>query len=148
MVTVLGMWEPVWMDPERTERRLWKQTIEAFAVDQWGMCAVHGGPFTSPVQFADAAAMLAAYPGPKTFLIPPGRLDGLTLGVDYAANGPLKDYVHPENAIYVFGSGNDNLVAYLTAADDVVEICTPAATDMFGPVAMGVALYDRCRKIA
>ena len=50
------------MDPERTERRVWKQTIQAFAVDTWGMCDVHGGPFTSPIQYDDLDTMLAAHP--------------------------------------------------------------------------------------
>lgn len=137
MVTVLGMWECGWMDAERTERRIWKQTIQAFGVDSWGMCDVHGGPFTSPRQFADLGAMLAAHPGRKTFLIPPGRTDSAQ---------SLELYAHPVNAIYVFGNSGESLVGHVTDSDDVVSICTPVEADMFGHAAVAVALYDRLVK--
>lgn len=137
MVTVLGMWEHDWMEAERTERRLWKQTIQAFGVDAWAMCDVRGGPFTSPLQHDDLASMLAAYTGPKTFLITPGSFEGGT---------PLCDYVHPENAIYVFGNSQESLVNAVTEADAVVSICTPVEAAMFGPAALAAVLYDRMVK--
>jgi len=137
MVTVLGVWESGWMDAERTERRLWKQTIQAYAVDVWAMSAVKGGPFTSPLQYATVEEMLAAHPGPKTFLIPPGRVEG---SLDLSA------YRHPEHAIYVFGNSNNNMVNYVESGDDVVSILTPKTTDMFAPVALAPVLYDRLCK--
>ena len=136
MVVVLGMWER-WVEPERTERRLWKQTLTAFGVDRWGMCDVRGGPFTSPVQFVDLKTMLAAYPGPKTFLIPPGRIEGSV---------SLAEYKHPAEAIYVFGNSAENLVRSVTPVDDVVSIYTPARADLFGIVVVGAVLYDRMVK--
>ena len=137
MITVLGLWELGWMEAERTERRIWKQTLQAFAVDNWGMCPPQGGVFSSPVQYADMTTMLAAHPGPKTFLVPRERVEGST---------PLKDYVHPSDAIYVFGSSVENLVSHITEADDVVTIYTPALTDMFASSAMTAVLYDRLAK--
>lgn len=137
-VTVLGMWER-WLEPERFERRVWKHTIQAFKVDRWGMCDVAGGPFTSPVQYADLATMLAAHPGPKTFLIPPGRIEG---------TGNLSEYEHPENAIYVFGRGGENLVKHVTPADDVVSIHMPlGGAELYAAVALGQVLYDRQVKL-
>ncbi len=138
MVIVLGMWER-W-GPKRTERRLWKQTLTAFAVDQWGMCDVNGGPFTSPVQYADLETMLAAYPGPKTFLIPPGRVSSPRRNAD------LVHYQHPADAIYVFGRGGESLVRCVTSHDDVVSIYTPDRAELFGAVAVGAVLYDRLVK--
>ena len=142
MVTILGMWEPTWMSAERTERRLWKQTVQAFAVDTWAMSPAQGGEFTSPVQYADLAAMLAAHPGPKTFLIPEDT--ATTAGLSFV---DLPDYAHPTNAIYVFGSGTVNMVDHVTEADDVVCICTPGSTHMFAPGVVVAVLVDRCSKL-
>lgn len=139
MISVLGMWER-WPEPERLERRLWKATIEAFAVDAWSMCDVYGGPFTSPVQYEDLVTMIAAHPGPKTFLIPPGRVDKRSEWFN------LDNYDHP-NGIYVFGCARENLVRYVTPADDVVSICTPQRADLFGAVALAAVLYDRMVKL-
>jgi hypothetical protein len=131
------MWESTWMDAERTERRLWKQTIQAFAVDRWGMCPAHGGPFTSPVQHDSLASMLAAHPGRKTFLIPPGRI---------LRTAGLAEYEHPADAIYVFGRAGETLVQHVTDGDDVVTIFTPGSAVMFGHVALAAVLYDRLVK--
>ncbi len=136
-ITVLGMWEAVWMEAERTERLLWKQTINAFAVDRWSMCSVQGGPFTRPTQHTDVAAMLAAHPGPKTFLIPAERFEG---SLD------LADYEHPDNAIYVFGNTNQSLAGHVTEADEVVSIYTPVSADMFAHAVLAAVLYDRLVK--
>lgn len=136
MITVLGMWEPGWMEAERTERRLWKQTVQAFGVTRWAMADVRGGPFTSPVQYETLQEMLAAHPGPKTFLIPPGRTDSWRLA----------DYVHPQNAIYVFGNSKETLVDAVTPDDEVVSICTPNQSVMFGHVALAPVLFDRMVK--
>ena len=139
MVTVLGMWEATWLDPERSERRLWKQTIQAYGVDRWAMCSVHGGPFTSPVQFKTLEEMLAAHSGPKTFLIAPGRsLRSRTRS--------LREYSHPRDAIYVFGNVTENLLAHVRDVDDVVEIRTPNKSVLFAPVALGAVLHDRSMK--
>lgn len=136
MVTVLGMWESTWMEAERTERRLWKQTIQAFQVDTWAMAPCKGGPFTSPVQYDTLAEMLEAHPGPKTFLIPPGRTDAID----------LVDYEHPEDGIYVFGNVPQNLVSYITDEDIVVMIDTPHQSDLFASACVSVVLYDRIAK--
>jgi len=137
MVTILGLWEVLWMEAERTERRLWKQTLQGFGYDQWAMAPVQGGTFTSPVQYPDLASMLAAYPGPKTFLIPPGRVDGSL---------PLCSYTHPADAIYVFGNTTENLVGHVSEFDEVVSICTPFAPEMFPSEALAIVLYDRMIK--
>jgi len=143
MITVLGMWETTWMDAERTERRLWKQTIQAFAVDTWAMAPPQGGVFTSPVQYADLASMLAAHPGPKTFLLPSDTAAAASLTyVD------LHDYTHPADAIYVFGSARESLVAHVTEGDAVVSICSPGGAHLFSSSAMAIVLADRCAKMA
>ncbi len=125
------------MDSDRTELRLWKQTIEAFGVEHWCMSPTNNVVYTSPIQHADMEAALAAHPGKKTFMIMPGRMDPVA---------DLKTYVHPENAIYVFGCGTDNLVGHVTADDDVVGMHTPSLTAMFGSAAVAAVLWDRLQK--
>ncbi len=138
MITILGMWER-WENPELVpERRLWKCTIDAFAVDAWGMCDVQGGPFTGLDQYADLATMLAAYPGPKTFLVPANHVEVST---------SLAAYVHPADAIYVFGRAGETLVGHVTPADDVVSIGVPLPeSDMFAATVLPAVLYDRMAK--
>lgn len=134
MVTVIGLWEDVWLDTERSERRLWKQTIQAFKVDRWVMVPSNGKEFTSPTQYDTMQEALDAVEGKKIFLIPPERV-GNSLD--------LVKYEHPEDATYVFGNVPENLVSYIRPEDDVVSIYTPAQTDMFGGVALAAVLYDR-----
>lgn len=137
MVTVLGMWEHGWMDAERTERRLWKQTIQSFAVDHWAMSDVRGGPFSSPLQHDTPEAMLEAHSGPKTFLIKPGVVD---------RSEKLSAYVHPPNAIYVLGNALRGLEDLVSDADSVVSICTPRGAALFACAALAAVLYDRMVK--
>jgi len=137
VITVLGMWEAGWFENARTERRLWKQTIQAFGVDAWEMCGVRGGPFTSPVQHESPRAMLDAHPGRKTFLVPPGRVPGSV---------SLADYHHPRDAVYVFGCAGDTLAGYVADGDHAVSIVTPRDTDLFAPAALAAVLYDRTVK--
>jgi len=136
VITVLGLWESLWFEGERTERRIWKQTIQAFGVRHWAMCGINGGPFSSPAQFPDVESMLAAYPGRRTFLIPPGRVESVD----------LVDYSHPPDAIYVFGNTTESLARYVTPNDDVVSIHTAAPVDLFPYPALGAVLYDRMAK--
>ena len=138
MVTVLGLWESDWMDAERTERRLWKQTIEAFAVDTWAMVPQKGGPFTSPIQYATAAEMLAAHPGPKVFLMMPESSP--------AGAVRLRDFVHPAGAIYVLGNGHEDLASYVQEGDQIVSIETPQPAALFACAALSAVLFDRLAK--
>lgn len=126
------------MDAERTERRLWKQTIQAFAVDRWAMCDVRGGPFSSPEQYTDLASMLAAHPGRKTFLIPRESVP--------SDSCDLRDYEHPTDAIYVFGNSSESLASHVAESDAVVSIVTPHRATLFGHVALSAVLYDRMVK--
>jgi len=141
MITVLGLWDPVWMDPARTERRLWKQTIKAYAVDTWGMVPPRGGPFSSPVQYETPAEMLAAHDGPRTFLIAP---DSVPHG--HARRYELAEYEHPGRAIYVLGNTADGLAKHVRPCDDVVSMRTTVRAHMFGHAVICAVLYDRQSK--
>jgi len=143
MITVIGMWEPDWMESGRTERRFWKQTLQSYKVDEWIMCPPQGRVFTSPLQFADVATALAntANTGKRIYLTP--AKTAIANDIPYTM---MNNYVHPTDAIYIFGSGAVDNVSLITANDDVVAIDTVTDTDWFAPLAMSVALYDRFSK--
>lgn len=145
-VTVIGMWEANWMDAERSERRLWKQTIDAYDVDVWAMCPANQYVFTSPAQFPTMQAALDAHPGPKTFLIRPGILPSVVPPVIPAIEQGLPAYQHPADAIYCFGNSNEHLGNYVTISDHVVSINTPVNSAFFGCCALTAVLYDRSAK--
>ena len=134
MVTVIGMWESEWMDWERTERRIWKQTIQAFEVDHWVMVPGETGKFTSPEMYDDMKTALAACPGKKTFLVAPKS---------YPDAKPLHLYKHPKDAIYVFGNSVEHLLGFVTDKDDIIGLHTPVPSGMFGHTVLCSVLYDR-----
>ena len=137
MVTVIGLWEPVWMDSERSERRLWKQTMQAFKVDQWIMTPSNGKVFSCPVQYDTIEEALNSVEGKKTFFVPSKTAKGIK----------LEDYKHPKNAIYVIGSAAENLKKYMTDDDDIVTLYTDGDTDLFGCCFIPIVLYDRFLKM-
>jgi tRNA(Leu) C34 or U34 (ribose-2'-O)-methylase TrmL len=136
VITVASLWEADWMDSERTERRIWGQTINAYNVDRWIMSPGQPGKFTSPEQFEHIDEMFEALEAPRTFLVAPGTRNGI----------PLDAYTHPEDAIYVFGNAQNNLCKYIRPQDDVVTIYTPTQAAMFGHAVVGTVLFDRARK--
>ncbi len=136
-VTVASLWDPKWMEAERTERRIWKQTIQAYDVDHWIMAPGRPGQFTSPQQFETVDEMMDFFRPPRTFLIAPKTMKGK----------PLENYKHPEHAIYVLGNTADNMVRFIRPGDHVVSIYTPTESAMFGHAVLGTVLYDRARKI-
>ena len=141
MITVIGAWEENWMDAERTERRLWKQTLQSYQVDNWFMTPPQYGEFTSPLQYKTVQEALDASTGKRIFLTPEATVNeyGLT-------TISLADYVHPEDAVYIFCNAISNNHSVIRDEDDVVTIFTPQKTDWFAPVAMGATLYDRFTK--
>lgn len=135
MITVLGIWEPTWMEP-RVERRVWSQTIVSFEIDTWAMAGGDKPKWTIPAHYSEIGDMVDCYPGRKTFLIAEGRTDSVS----------LPDYQHPEDAIYVFGNTPNNLVRLVRDMDDVVSIPTPYNATMFAHCALPIVLYDRMVK--
>jgi tRNA(Leu) C34 or U34 (ribose-2'-O)-methylase TrmL len=134
-ITILGVWEPTWMEP-RVERRVWKQTLDSFKADKWAMTGLDSSSWSIPHYYPDMEEMLEAYPGKKTFLIAPDRTESLDLA----------DYQHPEDAIYVFGNTPNSLVKYVSEDDDVVSIHTPHNATLFGHCTLPIVLYDRLLK--
>lgn len=57
----------------------------------------------------------------------------------------LKDFVHPEHAIYVFGHDTKNIKPdqFKLKADHQVYIPTPSDAEMWSFQALGIVLWDR-----
>jgi hypothetical protein len=63
--------------------------------------------------------------------------------LDESAVTPLQDFVHPENAIYIFGRSTLNNIQDKIKHDYSVKIVTPEFKGMFGVSAAGALLYAR-----
>lgn len=118
---VVGLFDKEWFEHRKTEWRLWKQATNAFACK---LELVH-----EPYQIWEM-------PGPKTFLMPHPKL----------VTTPLSEYVHPEDAIYVFGNTRESLRDQVKPEDEVVTIYTYNTAHMFGHTTAGIVLYDRMLK--
>lgn len=124
-VTVIGMWEPGFSESEQIiEWRMWKQTVEAFAVDRWVMVRTADNPHPSAGTFERYAKIRGALNSldeslPRVFLTPRGGI-------------PLKDFVSPRDVVYVFGNASfDPAVQLMRPQDLRVTIPTPQPIDMF-----------------
>lgn len=137
MITVIGMWEQGYtLEQTFIEDTVWKQTLCAFAVDRFVMVdypEVHIDNVTSPEQFPTMEDALASSEGERVFLsyqTVEGILD-------------MKNFVHPIDAIYIFGRPGDNLTRYMREKDHKVHIATPNNTDMLGCSCVAAVLYAR-----
>lgn len=125
MITVIGIWEPTWFEYAKTERRVWKQTIDSFNVDVWCM-------YVDPEEMERDEK-------PWTFLVAPRSCDENAI--------PLTEFEHPKDAVYVFGNTPNHLKRYIREGDQVVTIPVPNPNaSMFGHCALPVVLYDRMIK--
>lgn len=133
-VTVVGGWDEAWMDPERTERRIWRQTIEGFNVDEWFMAPDRKTTTSRPTQFDSVEVALEQAQGKRVFLMLPSTVEGLDLAT----------YHHPKDAVYVFGTTADSLQSLVRPGDDVVSLYLPnEKAEEFGHVVLGQVLYHR-----
>jgi len=136
MITVIGMWEPGY-SAEQTffEDTVWKQVINAYNVDRFVMVAEQDTRIANlsvPEQFNTMEEALASSTGNRVFL---------TFSEIGATS--LRDFIHPENAIYIFGRPGDNLQRYITDNDYRVHIVTPSNIDMLACSCISAVLYAR-----
>ena len=67
--------------------------------------------------------------------------------VDISGDIELQDFVHPENALYVFGKGGTNPIVYKEEEDVVLSVRTPAEMGhLFPHQVASIILYDRMNK--
>ena len=136
MITVIGMWEQGYSQEQMfLEDTIWKQTLSAFAVDRFIMVRYPGVSLTGvsiPEQYDTMEEALASSIGERVFLTFPA-----------ASATDLSAFVHPTEAVYIFGRPADNLLQYIRPQDHRVHIFTPANVDMLACSCVSAVLYSR-----
>ncbi len=136
MITVIGMWEQGYTSEQTyIEDTAWKQTLSAYAVDRFVMVdypEVHLDNVTSPEQYLTMQEALDSSVGELVFMV-----------FDPVGAVLLQDFIHPADAVYIFGRPGDNLSSYVRDSDHKVHIATPANVDMLGCSCVASVLYDR-----
>jgi hypothetical protein len=136
VITVIGIWEPGYTFEQMfIEETIWNQTLSAFGVDRFIMvCGPHQEKpaQTSPEECSSMQEALDVSVGEKVFLTFPS--EGAT---------SLKDFTHPENAVYIFGCPGENLLSYIQPEDHQVHIFTHNDVDMLACSCVAAVLYDR-----
>jgi hypothetical protein len=131
MVVVAGVWEEGWFD-NRTELNLWHFPLKDFGVDEFAMTPKSGMKTSKVSQFHSIEEMVNHYGLPVIVCTEDGDSD-------------LKDFVHPENALYMFNrtSGGELPIT----PDHTLRIKTKLNKGMlWGHQAASIILYDRLNK--
>jgi|TARA_R110000851_G_scaffold160270_1_gene303504 DNA-binding cell septation regulator SpoVG len=123
MVKVYALREHGWFENQKLESFIWKQTKNAFGVDN--------------VILENSFESIDEEETTKVFLVMPNRID---------KSVELKDFVHPKNASYIFGNAVDNLVRFIGDDDKAVHITTHQASALFGVTVVGAVMFDRMSK--
>lgn len=133
MVEVAGIWELGWSAPI-TEIEHWGMAMRSFGVERISMTPVTGVRFKLLDEYATWDAMLAA----KSYLTP--------VFVDENSEVELRDFEHPEDALYVFGKANYAPLHTYGEGHLSVRIDCPLKGMLWPHQAMSVVLYDRDSK--
>lgn len=118
-----------------TEHSHWSYPLRDFEVDEFIMCPVSG--ISEDVkEYAELSLAIADNPGLKVVF------------VDERGTETLTNFVHPENAIYIFGKASQSpLATYYKEGDLSIRIETPANLGLLWPhQAAVIVLYDRMLK--
>jgi hypothetical protein len=135
IVKVLSSWELAWNAPIK-EVELWEYPLREFGVDSLEMFPITGIRNSFLKEHETFEEAIAANPGlVKVFVDEHGETD-------------LRDFVHPENALYIVGKTTLSLErAYRQPGDKSIVISTRNSTGLFwGHQVAMVVLYDRYNK--
>lgn len=134
MVSVAGLWELGWNTPIK-EAELWEYPLRDFGVDHWLMSPISGIDNLFVQEYRDLAAVIQDH-----------RARGIpVVFVDEKGASPLREFVHPTDALYVLGKTSlSPLIAYGRSDDLSVRIETPLAGGLlWAHQAATLVLYDR-----
>ncbi len=137
MIKVAGVWEHGWNVPI-IEINQWELLLREFGVTHLYMIPVAG-----------------LLPYPKVNLTEKNSIKEVIeenreltcVFVDERGETDLRDFVHPQDVLYVFGAGNKDIFMYKGEKDLSVRIPTPRNKAlMFATEACAIVLYDRYLK--
>jgi len=132
-IEVAGLWEMGWSAPV-TESVLWEYAMREFGISRLNMTPVSG----------IKKRWVFEYPSIEEIL---QDRDGLTpVFVDENAQTELRDFVHPSNALYVFGKGTYSPFSKMAEGHKSVKIGTPIPGLMWPHQALVVVMYDRAKR--
>ena len=119
MISILGLRESGWFD-KKIENKLWNQTAAAYNVKDWLLLTNRQDLIKELENRNGERILLNAFKGE-----------------------PLSSFVHPKDAIYVFGNAKEGLLNAETKWDYIININSIKPVDMFAHVSLAAVLYDR-----
>lgn len=136
IVKVVGHWELGWNTPIK-EIDLWEMVVRDFAADEHIMLPISGIHHRSVTEKKNLETVIKENP------------DLTVVFCDEAGETNLKDFVHPENVLYVFGKTNYSPFLGMKRPQDLslkVETNRPTGGLLWGHQAAAIILYDRFMK--
>lgn len=131
-VEVAGLWEFGWSAP-MTEYEQWWAVLRSFEIETLNMAPVSGIVKNGVSEYATIKEIIED----KPHLTP--------VFVDENAECELRDFVHPDDALYIFGKANHSPFSNLALGWPAVRIDVPK-TGMFWPhQALAIVMRERGR---
>ena len=146
-VGLLFSWDSGWFNPT-TEVTLWHDLAVSFGVDLLVMTPdlkIYNYQDLTFEKFDSIVTALDTLEGRATFVF----LEPLDIiEANQLTGESLVDFVHPENALYIFGpSGRSNIGFYNSErGDKLVYIPTVVSKQIWALHAASIVLYDRAKK--
>lgn len=134
-VRIAGCWENGWITPIK-EMDLWEMILRDFQVEDFSMMPVSGIAGAIVKEYHNIEEILAA------------NTDVVPVYIDEKGTSDLVDFVHPENALYIFGKVSfAPYNVYANENSQSVRITTKANDGLLWPhQAATIVLYDRMIK--
>lgn len=135
-IAVAGTWDFAWLAPI-SEYDQWWQICEEFGVTDFNMCPVSGVDRPKVTECVDYAAIFNAHSNYELVFL------------DENAETELSNFIHPENALYIFGKGTYSPFTGLGMNypnSHSVKINTVKPGMQWGHQALAIVLYDRSQK--
>ena len=137
MIKIASVWEQGWMYP-LMEIDLWRMMLRSFNVKHLYMTPVSGIRKFPVIGFQEMESM-------EQILKENSDINKVFVSEKGETN--LRDFKHPENALYIFNrSGGADTLRFKTKNDDSIFIETPNTKEiglLWGHQACSILLYDR-----
>lgn len=133
MIEVAGIWE-IGRNVPIMEADLWKCVLRSYGIKRLNMTPITGirAPWIS--EFNSVSDMLAAYP------------DHVPVFVDEKSDIELEDFVHPEDALYVFGRSSYSPFTDMAKQQHSLRIDCPTMGMLWPHQCLSMILRDRGMK--
>jgi len=135
MIEVAGLWELGWSVPIM-EADMWEYVLKEFGIEKLNMTPITGIDKQWITEYSNLEELIY------------NKQDLIPVFVDEKGEVELSDFVHPENALYVFGKGNwspFNNYAHVYDCKSVrIDSIKPGC--LWPHQALALILYNRSKK--